>query len=206
VQQRRRWTAALAAAAAPPAEAAPAAAAIDVVGGESVREDIRNVAIIAHVDHGEAGRAFVLASFCVLWAALQCNCHCFSAGKTTLVDAMLKQSKVFRSNQAVEVGTFHGGGLHTTLSEINSKNQRVPSVPSRSALWTLTTRSVSGASLFCQRYVERGAGVTGVGLMRFTSSDRLARLLIFALVTMMLVCLEIAEHGCAVQGHQDQHH
>lgn len=35
------------------------------------RDDVRNIAIIAHVDHG----------------------------KTTLVDAMMKQSKVFRSNQ-----------------------------------------------------------------------------------------------------------
>ena len=43
------------------------------------REDVRNVAIIAHVDHG----------------------------KTTLVDELLKQSGVFRENQEV-AGTCHG--------------------------------------------------------------------------------------------------
>ena len=48
-----------------------------------IREDLRNIAIIAHVDHG----------------------------KTTLVDQMLKQSGTFRENQAVQDRVMDSGDL-----------------------------------------------------------------------------------------------
>ena len=48
-----------------------------------VREDLRNIAIIAHVDHG----------------------------KTTLVDEMLKQGGIYRENQAVEDRVMYSNAI-----------------------------------------------------------------------------------------------
>lgn len=64
----------------------------------SIREDIRNIAIIAHVDHG----------------------------KTTLVDAMLKQNNVFRANEQVEERVMDSNDLERERGiTILSKNTAV---------------------------------------------------------------------------------
>merc|ERR1719331_2411627 len=69
-------------------------------GGETVKKDkIRNIAIIAHVDHG----------------------------KTTLVDAMLAQSNVFRDNEHVEERVMDSMDLERERGiTITSKSLSVP--------------------------------------------------------------------------------
>jgi hypothetical protein len=67
-------------------------------GGTPIAQGLRNIAIIAHVDHG----------------------------KTTLVDAMLAQSNIFRANQAVQERIMDSNDLERERGiTILSKNTAV---------------------------------------------------------------------------------
>ena len=97
---------------------------------KTTREDVRNVAIIAHVDHG----------------------------KTTLVDELLKQSGVFRANQEVQERVMDSNDIErergiTILSKNTAvfyKDKKI-TAPSRPALpphrWVrIVPRKMAGSS------------------------------------------------------------
>ena len=71
-----------------------------------VRNDLRNVAIIAHVDHG----------------------------KTTLVDAMLRQSGAFRDNQVVAERVMDSGDIVSVALPFWPRTAPAPTRVSRSIL------------------------------------------------------------------------
>ena len=74
----------------------------------TTNEKLRNIAIIAHVDHG----------------------------KTTLVDAMLRQSHVFRSNEQVSERVMDSGDIERERGiTILSKNTAILYDDIRSILW-----------------------------------------------------------------------
>ena len=82
------------------------------------REDVRNIAIIAHVDHG----------------------------KTTLVDELLKQSGVFRENQEVAERVMDSNDIEKERGiTILSKNTAITTKEQRSTSSTLLATPISVA-------------------------------------------------------------
>jgi len=78
-----------------------------------VTQTIRNIAIIAHVDHG----------------------------KTTLVDAMLRQSGTFRANEQVADRVMDSNELERERGiTILAKNTAIVFEAAKSTLWTLPPR------------------------------------------------------------------
>lgn len=83
-----------------------------------IRNDLRNIAIIAHVDHG----------------------------KTTLVDAMLKQSGVFRANQQVQERVMDSNDQERERGiTILAKNTSVMHDGCKSTSWILRATPISAA-------------------------------------------------------------
>ena len=85
------------------------------------REDVRNIAIIAHVDHG----------------------------KTTLVDELLKQSGVFRENQEVQERVMDSNDIEreSVVSRFFPKIQRLLIKELRSTSSTPLATLISAARL-----------------------------------------------------------
>ena len=86
---------------------------------KTTREDVRNVAIIAHVDHG----------------------------KTTLVDELLKQSGVFRANQEVQERVMDSNDIERVESPFFPKIQQFTTKERKSTSSTPQAMRTSAARL-----------------------------------------------------------
>ena len=96
------------------------------------REDVRNIAIIAHVDHG----------------------------KTTLVDELLKQSGVFRENQEVAERVMDSNDIERERGiTILSKNTAVMSMEDNSKVMQTTSYDINNSHYEVVRIFDKSRDI-----------------------------------------------
>ena len=144
------------------AAAAPLAAPSGDDYVTSTRDNIRNIAIIAHVDHG----------------------------KTTLVDAMLSQAKVFRENQVQQIRIMDSNDL---------ERERGITILSKVRVLAACAAVCLCCCMQLRPHTAQGKGGATQCMLALLPSGPVT-------LSPLHCMLCAAEHGGDLQGHQDQHH